>query len=47
MHICERLKIRPFVKWAGGKRQLVKVLREHLPESYQTYIEPFLGGGAL
>lgn len=38
---------RPFVKWAGGKRQLLPVLRDCLPESFGTYHEPFIGGGAL
>lgn len=39
--------IKPFLKWAGGKRQLINVIREHLPEKYQNYYEPFVGGGAL
>jgi len=38
---------KPFVKWAGGKRQLISVLNENLPKSFGTYFEPFLGGGAL
>ena len=38
---------KPFVKWAGGKRQLISVLNEKLPETFGTYFEPFLGGGAL
>lgn len=38
---------RPFVKWAGGKRQLIPILDENLPETFGTYFEPFLGGGAL
>lgn len=38
---------KPFVKWAGGKRQLVKLLIENAPKSYNTFIEPFVGGGAL
>jgi DNA adenine methylase len=40
-------KATPFVKWAGGKRQLLRVLREHLPQTFGTYYEPFVGGGAL
>ncbi len=42
--------VKPFVKWAGGKRQLVPtILANHLPKNYnlQTYYEPFIGGGAL
>lgn len=38
---------KPFVKWAGGKRQLLPILNQNLPESFGTYYEPFLGGGAL
>lgn len=38
---------KPFVKWAGGKRQLIPILNRNLPESFGTYYEPFLGGGAL
>ncbi len=38
---------KPFVKWAGGKRQLIPILNQNLPESFGTYFEPFLGGGAL
>ena len=38
---------KPFVKWAGGKRQLIPILNQNIPESFGTYYEPFLGGGAL
>ncbi len=38
---------KPFVKWAGGKRQLIPELTKHLPTKFDTYYEPFLGGGAL
>ena len=37
---------RPFVKWAGGKRQLLDELTKGLPQ-FENYHEPFLGGGAL
>ncbi len=37
----------PLVKWIGGKRQLLPVLKANLPERYGTYYEPFVGGGAL
>ena len=39
--------VRPFLKWAGGKRQLLRELRRFVPESFQAYHEPFLGSGAL
>lgn len=38
---------RPFLKWVGGKRQLLPALVEHLPTRFGRYHEPFLGGGAL
>ncbi|GAC1598674.1 MAG: DNA adenine methylase [Polyangiales bacterium] len=38
----------PFLKWAGGKRQLLKVILPRLPVDIRgRYIEPFLGGGAV
>ncbi len=37
---------KPFLKWAGGKRQLLAHLRSRVPE-HGTYHEPFIGGGAL
>ncbi|MDR2371116.1 MAG: Dam family site-specific DNA-(adenine-N6)-methyltransferase, partial [Treponema sp.] len=41
--------IRPYLKWAGGKRQLLPELKKHLPKdiSSYTYYEPFVGAGAL
>ena len=39
--------IRPLLKWAGGKRQLLPVLRRHYPASFDRYIEPFVGSGAV
>lgn len=45
-------KAKPFLKWAGGKTQLIPTLNSFLPESFLkeskiTYIEPFVGGGAM
>jgi DNA adenine methylase len=37
----------PFVKWAGGKRRLLPQLAPHFPTRFDTYLEPFLGGGAV
>ena len=39
--------IAPFVKWAGGKRQLIPQIRERMPEQFNNYYEPFVGGGAV
>lgn len=43
------LNPKPFIKWAGGKRQLLPILTQHLPEraADSVYVEPFVGGGAL
>ncbi len=38
---------RPFVKWAGGKRQLLDTLNAAAPDSFGRYYEPFIGGGAF
>jgi len=41
--------VTPFLKWVGGKRQLMPSIVEHLPKNIQSYnyIEPFIGGGAV
>ncbi len=46
------IKAKPFVKWVGGKTQLLKSIEKALPENFEriknlTYIEPFVGGGAV
>src|SRR5262245_21047817 len=41
------IPLRPFVKWAGGKRQLLSELLSRRPHRFERYHEPFLGGGAL
>ncbi len=38
---------RPVVKWVGGKRQLMKEIKNNMPANYNNYFEPFIGGGAL
>ena len=38
---------RPFLKWAGGKRQLIPQMKKYLPREFNNYIEPLVGGGAL
>lgn len=47
-----KTKAKPFLKWAGGKTQLLPTIDTFLPEAFQkeneiTYIEPFVGGGAM
>ena len=43
----EEVRAAPILKWAGGKTQLLPVLLPKVPAAFGTYIEPFLGGGAL
>lgn len=38
---------KPFVKWAGGKTQLLGRLSSIIPDSFNDYYEPFMGGGAM
>jgi DNA adenine methylase len=39
--------VRPLLKWAGGKRQLLPVLAAHYPPTFSRYIEPFMGSAAV
>jgi DNA adenine methylase len=39
--------LQPFLKWAGGKRQLLPTIRQYTPPKYGTYYEPFIGAGAV
>jgi DNA adenine methylase len=39
--------VRPLLKWAGGKRQLLPVIREFYPRQFTEYVEPFFGSGAV
>lgn len=41
------IKTKPFVKWAGGKSQLISEIRKKYPEKINCYCEPFVGGGAV
>ncbi len=43
----EKVACRPFLKWPGGKRQLLRELFKRLPKEYNRFFEPFVGGGAL
>lgn len=43
----KEVTLQPFTKWTGGKRQLLPVIKELMPKTYNRYFEPFVGGGAL
>ncbi|MBD1862698.1 MULTISPECIES: DNA adenine methylase [Trichocoleus] len=42
-----RLSCKPFLKWAGGKTQLLPELGKRIPSNFDRYFEPFIGGGAF
>ncbi|NTV40780.1 MAG: DNA adenine methylase [Candidatus Moranbacteria bacterium] len=41
------IQARPFLKWVGGKAQLLSQLEQYYPKNFNNYFEPFIGGGAL
>lgn len=45
--LTEFKEAKPFVKWAGGKRDLAAFIISFMPKNFNDYFEPFLGGGAL
>lgn len=45
--IKPKIKAKPFLKWAGGKGQLLNQFEKYLRNDFNNYIEPFLGGGAV
>jgi DNA adenine methylase len=47
MSLVKNKLVSPFLKWVGGKRQIMSSIVEHLPNTYTTYYEPFVGGGAV
>jgi DNA adenine methylase len=45
--LSRRSEASPFLKWAGGKNQLLPELARYIPDAYRRYVEPFVGAGAL
>ena len=39
--------LKPLIKWSGGKGDEISKFQDHIPENYDFYLEPFIGGGAL
>lgn len=46
-NLTQNTRPHPFLKWAGGKRQLISQMENFFPKNYNRYIEPFVGGGAV
>jgi DNA adenine methylase len=46
-HASPTSSLRPLLKWAGGKRQLLTAIDAHRPPVFRRYIEPFFGSGAV
>lgn len=43
----EEKHLKPLIKWSGGKAEEIKLFEEHIPKDYDTYLEPFIGGGSV
>ena len=41
------ISLKPLIKWSGGKSDEIKLFEKHFPKDYDTYIEPFVGGGSV
>lgn len=41
------MSLKPIIKWSGGKSSEINIFKEYIPDDYNLYIEPFIGGGAL
>jgi DNA adenine methylase len=42
-----KMNCKPFIKWVGGKRQLINEIKNNLPAKYNNYFEPFVGAGSV
>lgn len=40
-------RLKPIIKWPGGKERELKIIMEHMPKSFNNYFEPFVGGGSV
>lgn len=47
INLFQNTESKPFIKWAGGKRALIDSIINFMPKKFDSYFEPFVGGGAL
>jgi DNA adenine methylase len=45
--MSDSTKALPLYRWVGGKRKILNKILPHIPKKFETYFEPFFGGGAL
>lgn len=45
--MSDKTHLDPLVKWSGGKKDELKYILDYIPTSFDTYLEPFIGGGAV
>ena len=45
--LSDNKKAKPFIQWVGGKREMITQYQDYIPKKFNSYFEPFLGGGAL
>jgi DNA adenine methylase len=43
----KNISLSPIIKWSGGKKDEIKKFIDYIPKTYYTYLEPFIGGGAV
>ena len=43
----KRTTLSPIIKWAGGKESELDIIHRYAPESFDTFYEPFVGGGSV
>jgi len=43
----KKMSLKPIIKWSGGKKDEIKLFEKYIPDNYDIYIEPFIGGGSL
>jgi DNA adenine methylase len=45
--VDEKIKLKPLIKWSGGKSDEIVQFEKYIPQDFNIYLEPFVGGGSL